>query len=508
MSRWAKIKKLLGLGKPEPPCPTEMSAAQAGAHPPHTQEVKKQTGVKTKEGIPSVVSSGTATPAEGITGNKTPVTITVGLDFGTSTIKAIATFKFPSLHKSPEQMVIPIGGQFCFPSVAYEQDTNLIVGEPLESCARVYRSVKVCLRCSALKEKGCRNCFKNARLSAEIVSWAILYFAVLAVRSHILQRFPAETYTIDWTKDVERNMGIPLDGSEQMPLHKLFRDILWRAVQHGSDVQKCTRISELVGQYKSLQDDHCPPDEYSNCFIFPEALVAVNAFLHSQQSIENGLYFICDVGAGTTDVAFFRFAQEIEKPIVFYGASCERAGGDDFAHALAQVGSGGSVDPLSEERIRMVNEQLRNGLDWRKLGPPYRPNCPSVFKGVYDQILSGRARAFHRAIKKENVFRYWKDLQGAIIGGGSQITGVTDTCMDPLRTGAGDPQQEYIYPDRMSFRPLSGLKNATPLHWIAYGLSWPRAEFYEAWQPNEVDDWKFSPGEPYNPFPGGNPYEK
>ena len=47
---------------------------------------------------------------------------------------------------------------------------------------------------------------------------------------------------------------------------------------------------------------------------------------------------------------------------------------------------------------------------------------------------------------------------------------------------------------------------ATPLHAIAYGLSIPAAQYYDAWDPSEVDVPEMPKPAEYVPWKWGTPY--
>ncbi len=406
-----------------------------------------------------------------------PVALTVGLDYGTHTVKSIVT-AFIGERRRREQHVISIDGYNLFPSVAWVTADQLSIGLRPEGTSRALRSVKVCLRCGILQGEPCRKCFdNNYLLTAELVAWATIAHCVNCIRKEINAKYPHHRYQFNWDTDVEWNMGVPLDGLEQRKLYNLFCDLLWRAVHHGSTVQRSNQINHLCSAYASLQSVHCPARSESNCFVISEADVAVNAFL-KEHHLEDGLYFICDMGAGTLDVAFFRFAQDQSRPIVFYGTSSVRVGGDQFAHTLIEQFQGQDEDA----RYRRAEELMLSGFAGISLGPQSYDGKFRIFESVYGEIAAGRVRAFRRAYLKETLWSRWQGIRGTLIGGGVRIPGVTSECLGKFSYGnvSADIHPKEI---RMRFERLLG---ATSLHGIAYGLSIPIAEHFESWHPEEI----------------------
>ncbi len=456
MSLISWIRKLLGLGRPGRP---EQPASPVGA----TREVA-------------------ATPARpSADQGKTPVDLTVGLDFGTSTVKCVVQAAVGERRRR-ERHVIPVHGKRLFPSIAWEWDGGLTIGRCPHPDAHCYRSVKVCLRCPLLPDEPCRRCFDNSDLTAEVVSWAMLSHSLASIRRHIKELYPEQEYSLDWRKNVEWNMGVPLDGLEQQALRGLFRDLLWKAVHFGDGIAETTPCADLVDRYTRLEGEHCPPRHSSNCFVLPEADVAVNAFLEAQRNIENGLYFICDVGAGTTDISFFRFDQNGVRPIVFYGTSSTRIGVDDFASVVAERLERSTSHKRRDSMLAEAHKMLVEGLDKVDLGPSESNGQLAAFRRVYKRLEKGRKKAFGRAWSKERCWEHWKGLRAALIGGGKSVPGVDMVVRQAF--SYGNPQ-EAIAPDMIPLR-IPVLPGATELHGIAYGLSIPVAEYYEHWAPDEV----------------------
>ena len=491
---WSRMKRFAGvlLGArtqdKEPPSP-ESQCTEAGQR-------TSQPALPEGKGSP-IATEGSDAAEGGKQGNaesrtetvsarvrrRTPVEIVVGLDFGTSTVKCVVQ-TIVGERRRRERHVLPVQGELLFPSLAWEQDGVVTFGRSPRGAARCYRSAKVCLRCSVLREEPCRQCFAGSKLTAETVAWGLLSNCVQSIRAQLDDLFPQEDYALDWDHGVEWKMGVPLDGLEQRPLRDLFADLLWHAVHSGDGIGAAVGCDELCERYGALGAQHCPSTEESNCFVVAEADVAVNAFLEAQRNIEDGLYFLSDVGAGTVDVAFFRFAQKSERPIIFYGTSSTRVGVDDLALSMAR-------------RLMETNRRLSAAKAWNKAhdmlarvltagdGHIHKcVDCARDFQGVYSLMHQGFRRAFSRALSKERVWDRWKGLKGAVIGGGRPMPGVADVFFKPI--SYGNPN-EVIKAAQIPLR-IAPIEGATELHGIAYGLSVPFAEYFEHWRPGDVPE--------------------
>jgi len=400
--------------------------------------------------------------------------ITVGLDFGTDTVKCIIHARV-GVKNRPRRRVVRIDGETLFPSVVWVSQGRLSVGQYPSPDAIPYRSVKVCLRCSVLENEPCRRCFEGTDLTAELASWAILSHCVQRIRGQIELLYPERQFD----RDIEWNMGAPLDGLDQIPLRCLFGDLLWKAVHHPFSIGEGVDLRELSAAYAGLESVHCPPQSQdgANCFIVSEADAAVNGFLNSGLNIERGHYYICDIGAGTIDIAFFWYNPREAPPISFYGTSCTRIGGDDFAWIVAR--------DLQEKHHGLNPKQaLMEANRLLSTGSLPTMDARDGFEALYEGLHKAVSRTFGKSYAKEKRIDHWSDLRLIAIGGAVGITGVADSCCQPICFGG--PYQTIEA--RRASMDLATLPDATPLHGIAYGLSTPIHEMHESHTPEEVEE--------------------
>jgi len=424
---------------------------------------------------------------------KTPVEIVVGLDFGTSTVKCIINIASKRTGKN-QNRVLRIDKQSLFPSVVWEHENWLTIGDKgNRTNAQPYRSAKICLRCSILEGEDCRKCFEGTPLTAEVVCWAIISYCVNRLRTRIERGLPTDRFEYDWD-EVEWKIGVPLDGIEQKTLYNLYRDIFWRAVHHGKTVQRVNQIQELLRAYKQLQPVHCPPKEDANCIVIPEAVVAANIFLISPEAaLQPGLYYVCDAGAGTLDIAFFRYAPNAERQIVCYDTSSTRVGADSFADLYAkavQAENPGISFLTAFEKAHQLLYENRGDDVLRKIKTS--DYSAKIEEEVFSKFTKGRKTAFWRAFEKEKKWDHWHDLGGIIIGGAANISGVRDSLLNEFSNG--NPVSKKIRPKDIPYTPIYlELAHSTPFHGIAYGLSIPYGRYYESFLPDEVDELSSKP---------------
>lgn len=428
---------------------------------------------------------------------KTEVKLTIGLDFGTSTIKCIVFAQIGD-RRRPERFVLRIDGQSLFPAICWERDGQIFIREKPPGNCLEFRSPKACLRCEILNEEYPDPTYRESGCSPSAISWAMLSYCIDKIRSQIQERFPADSYTFDWCKDVFWNMGAPLDGMKHENLRKNFAGLLWLSVNHGFKWSSFSASSiGLHELHETVKRNYPPPLQDSdgfvyadNCFIFPEAHVAVNAFLYLGGNIDPGLYFACDVGAGTTDIAFFRYAPNAERQVIFYETSSTFAGGDNIARDLSR---------LKEIDTAMANQRIIQGLTEDDLSV-----LSNSLANIRSKISNGRHKAFGRAYTKEQKMETWRrHFRGAaVMGGGSQIGNLRKYCVAPLTTGNG---YETIRVDDIPLCKKMPV-DATELHQIAFGLSIPPTQFYNYWRPDEVEPTQYPTPTVYDPFKYGTHY--
>jgi hypothetical protein len=500
MGLWKRLGSLIAPGqkdrhpserKPSPPeslkpaavsPPQDLARTAAQARSPQDNPTAQQT-VRGK--VPPAV------------GKPTALSFVVGFDFGTSTIKCVVNPKEGELRKG-SPFVVAIDGRAHFPSLVWVKDGQIRYGPGHDSDGQCFRSVKGCLRCAADSSEPCQKCFDGSPLSPQVAAFGMLSYAIARVKNEIEARYPPARYNYSF-EDVDSvmwNMGVPLDGVGKEALRTLFLRLLCCAVRFDrSRLSDLTDLALLAEHANRACSEPLNVSEMygfanaGNCFIFSEAHVAINAFAKQEGNLDPGVYFVCDVGAGTTDVSFFDYSAKGNPPIAFLGSSCTRVGGDDFANELANEYVARQGLTRQDALAKANNRLLTSGKDLQMRQP---------FAQIFKRIQEGRHRAFVKAYEKWGSMEGWrKNLQercgGAAIGGGSLINRVQDACFAKMETGV---DRDYIKPQQIRLdRPLPN--GMSELHRIAFGLSFPWQEFFESWAPEFLPpDWFPSPPVP------------
>jgi len=80
-----------------------------------------------------------------------------------------------------------------------------------------------------------------------------------------------------------------------------------------------------------------PNDEVRQTFLIPETHAAMVGYMNSGKA-EPGLFAAVDVGAGTTDVAIFRYCSELaERDLAYYAAKTGLVGGDAIDKTICDL---------------------------------------------------------------------------------------------------------------------------------------------------------------------------
>ena len=421
--------------------------------------------------------------------------ITLGLDFGTAATKCcfreqgdeqpffIVGYPPPTCHAS----------RILVPSAASWPDGKLFFGYRAEEVGapRGIRSFKMCLLCQAKAERRpathvpgtdrCPNCLTDRpgyfqigahQLSAEDV--ASLYLAVVLreakQRVHDVLGHSAHELRLSV------NSAAPLDQMGEFGyVGNHFERMLYYAWQLANRAQNPWQLENALADLEQARSEPRAAPEMSPTRVFPETHAAMTAYLLLPQT-EKGLYGSIDIGAGTTDVAFFWLQKdEQETKAWYYAAGSKRIGMDDVDRALA---------PL----LRAEGGNLRAARQAQDLHP-YQGRIEAIAKRIYQH----QASVLHDAMKvdqrpgawfKDGVARYRLFL----VGGGSMCGPVTEPLRRaPPRHGTrwedepcplSIPAATKVALPGGQVMPLGTLNDpaAKRLCLLAYGLAHPRPD--------------------------------
>jgi hypothetical protein len=206
--------------------------------------------------------------------------------------------------------------------------------------------------------------------------------------------------------------------------------------------------------------------------------------------VGEGLYACVDVGAGTTDVSFFRIRARFENGrwpkdgMVFYSATSGAPGVDKIDLILAE-NTGGTIRP---DACRSREAELLNLADAATV--QRAAEVAGDMHGVYQ-------RGWRLAYDKERTQTAWDPYKLFLLGGGSQIPALAKQLertpwkhiRDRRISHPGFPDDLFECPEGGNQLPKRFTEDATFLL-VAYGLSWLGADVPPVAAPNEVPNWR------------------
>jgi hypothetical protein len=370
---------------------------------------------------------------------------TLGLDFGTSSTKCC--FREQSDGKSAHivefERAVASDSRVLFPTTIALDGGRLLFGHSAEQCSArdKLRSFKMCLLCLSRANRSdpalsaqskCGNCLPDAPgfyrmgglvLSAEDLSALYLSHVMRIAKQRLLATLGGDASAIRITV----NSAAPLD---QMDEFGRVGEHFERALFHGWMLadQSCNDwpIEQALGSLRMTQRENVPAVEQSPTRLFPETHAAMTAYLLLPQS-ERGLYGLVDIGAGTTDVAFFWFQKdEAETKAWYYAAGSRRVGMDDVDSALRCVLHNADGN-LRAARQALPDEALTESL--------------SLIEPVANEIRRHQATVLHSAMQVDQRPTAWRSggrvhYRLFLAGGGSMCGQLRANAVDkPLLPG-------------------------------------------------------------------------
>jgi len=421
------------------------------------------------------------------------------VDFGTATTKCC--FREQGDRKPfflvGYEPLSSLGSRVLMPATVTFWDDKLFFGYQAEELggSTTIRSFKMCLLCQARAQRaistetatadGCSNCLPErpghfriggAEISAEDIS--TLYLA--AVLKEAKERITDVLGSGDQELRVSVNSAAPLDQMGEFgEVGEHFDRTLYYAWRLAAGAQNPWRLGDSLTELQRVRKEPKPPIELSPTRVFPETHAAMTAYLLLPQT-ERGLYGSVDIGAGTTDVAFFWLQKdERETKAWYYAAGSKRIGMDDVDRALRPLLRAQHVN-LRAAREALTSEDLR----------AHRGRIDPIASTIYRH----QAGVLDDAMKVDQRPRAWFGREGDaqyclfLVGGGSTCDLVTErlrtapprhrsrwqdapcTLSIPSSTKVALPGGEAL-PLRTLSEPV-----AERLCLLAYGLSHPRPD--------------------------------
>jgi len=463
-------------------------------------------------------STASARQEPGVPRKKQPKVVIVGIDFGTSGTKVVLGDTTTNLHHlltRPEGRAE--GAAFLFSSVVRIDGEQVFFGSSAvdhRNFDAEFRSFKVCLACQH-GLAACRRCahgtaqsgiFEYAsptgliRLEAEhLATWYL---------AHVIGRAKQEL-SRRWGTDFDVrpvfNVGAPIDQWNARGGSELFTRVAFFAEKLSAIASNGIRVAELLDAYNAVRSKFLalPSEEERNVFVQPETAAGLMSFVTSPRT-PAGLYGIVDVGAGTTDVSFFRladFKSDEPRRMSFYEAKTDVIGAGDLDRCLAhfatlriQETEGMAIDDNSVELLnaaRIAKESLgRTGecvVQLNSMAAALSQRdvqaclAPSIQRMVHTYVETN-----HQAYKKEPLVSRWAAFTVITLGGGTKCQPVYSA----LRAKVPSPYNHQITFSRISvprnFDCDSTASDNFDLLAVAYGLSFPPPDFPDILSPGRV----------------------
>lgn len=426
--------------KPERPSP---AIAPTPTSPARPQPEKKETTTPEITSTPapaaptrpSRAERSTATPV----GLVPPTTYAViGLDFGTSGTKV--GIRIPAMR--PPVSVVDFGtrqhgfSRFSCPSTITLSGSRFLCGIEAEKFTNglVFRSLKRKLLQTKGKipRSGVAGSVPEPReLSAHPHFLVAIYLGTVLRDVHQLL---LRKYNVD--PEYFYNLDIPVSRLAGGLVQKGFQTVLDAAVEFAEN-----RHSVLRDDYRILwkywieileRDSTGLADrEHKRWELIPESSAIVKGAESALATIlpNSHLYTaIVDVGAGTTDVGWFKWVRRDEEDCVnFFSAKTCLVGCDDIDNALLDDLE---VPPNDRSRefpmVRAAKSMLATGESIsvsRKYRQLSADDLDGAVRIVARQSFGEYGDSFGEAYKKDKNTDNWKDIRVILVGGGSQLDG-------------------------------------------------------------------------------------
>ncbi len=399
--RWKRfIRRLLGLGRaPDTAVPTTQTIVPTSA-PPSTYVV-------------------------------------VGLDFGTSGTKVAVR----SLGKGRPVSVVDFGtdqagfSRFSFPSTIALHGARFLVGVRAEKHrrGRVFRSLK---RTIIHSTGGVRPPTQSAAPPRLQDIHEHPHFLVAVYLGAVLRRVrKLVTQEYDADPAFFYNLDIPVSQLDDGPVQRGYQSAFDAAVDFAEaddlPMDDYPTLWERWVAVMASESTGMADLERKRWTLVPESSAIVKGAETALVAILPGsrrYAAIVDVGAGTTDIGWFRWtASDEEDRLYFFSAKTSLVGCDDVDDRLLEV-----LDVSAEDRARLFSEvreakpELAAGRSV-DVGGGHR----SLTVGDLDQAVTDVAGrcfeeygdSFGQAYEKEKNTDQWRDIRVVLVGGGSQLRG-------------------------------------------------------------------------------------
>jgi len=454
-------------------------------------------------------------------------TINVGIDLGTNSTKVI--YQIVELAGAGEKnaFIFDFNNDIknfppcTLPSNVIIKDNKLYFGSEAwlqwTSADVKFTSFKMCIACFSkiIKCKKCNKLGVNSFLEGkcsyneyEICADDIMLFYLAFVIGEVYRYLNSE-YAGHYNLTFFYNISFPLNYLENENNRALFE---WLAI-YAEDLKDDIYQGLTLGEADNLLDkaynkfkDFPKVEEDKKTFTVAETRAAMHSFRVSG-SHDDGLYATVDIGAGTTDISFFRLGQAkgVEPLFSFYYDQSHNLGGDDFdsviyRQVLTQFANRNydSSKILNDIKVAKHSIHLNKTFSLKVYGIEWGlTTIKNICTENYEKLEKSFRETFSKAFKKEAATDRWEDVKVILIGGGAQFPMINETLRNMHLRGINDWRPSFPesqLPDNLDLSNPNisqyELKKNFLYFYTAHGLSYHIDDITEARFPNEVSAWK------------------
>lgn len=435
--------------------------------------------------------------------------ITIGIDFGTSSIKCIwqdyADDRRYLISWGDEALGYP---SYCLPSTIAAQSGKFYLGVEAEKLflkneahclvRSIKREVQSLFELKPLANKG-KYKFKTADGRTVKVSSVYLGILLMGYAMGLSKKMVCEFYGERYDIRPDFNVAVPLDSLNHEIAEKQWERLAFIAEKASDRIVSGIDVATAMDLIDQISRDcvEIPPVSDRVTFVLPETAAAVITYFTSGIG-KDGLFGIVDIGAGTTDVTFFRhFARPEELKNSFYAATTSPVGMDDFdmAMALAPHEDIRPQDSFQAKRIYMARQakQKLNEVSEVRLGPKVvtLPEIEKRTEKMRADIYKSYKTTLVNAYKKEMRQNRWSSWMLFLIGGGTRLEMIRRQFREYLGDQIARPAINLMEIAEDIYSPSGGSiklsEEMAALLAIAYGLSHSLVEWPQCWYPRQVD---------------------
>ena len=249
-----------------------------------------------------------------------------------------------------------------------------------------------------------------------------------------------------------------------------------------------------------------PPIKDRKTFTVAETRAAMHSIIKSGY-YEDGIYAIIDIGAGTTDISFFRNGMNDidEKLFSFYFDQSHILGGDDFdsniydaiykKYNLQNIDHNLMFPAIQNAKHGMIINNGFNLVDFNIILS--LENIYNICIGNYLRLSKCFSESLIRAFKKEQKWDRWNEINILLIGGGSKLHRIDDSIksIDIQQLKIWNPKLQKLHmADNIDtkYSNLNEFEFAQNYHYFytAHGLSYYWEDITEAKLPDDINDFR------------------